>query len=381
MPAPANVLYDISPHTLGGTERFLARFFASLDRDRFAPLVVSRRNAAPLQFVRDRGIPTIVVPEYDSKSGVRRLADVIGARDIRLAQSNYYSFTLALAASVAGVPHIWRPGGHVSWGSGARSQTDAQLALEMMQLLSAKILCNSRFVASQFANHRPPVVVIPNGIPYTAAAPRRRSGTFRVGMVAHLTPQKRHHDFVRAAHQVVAARQDVEFVIHGGPVSDRASRLYAEKVSRDAGPLTRAGRFTIAAFAPERDDGPGDLDLVVLPSIGESFSNALLEAMATGLPVIATRSGGNPEIVEHRKTGLLIAPEEPRALADAILSLLRRPDVMRDMGRAGRARVRRRFRMEQCVMRYERVYEQVLGRDSSGRRARTELRSTRGLQC
>ena len=96
--------------------------------------------------------------------------------------------------------------------------------------------------------------------------------------------------------------------------------------------------------------------------------------MASGLPVIATRSGGNVEIVAHRRTGLLIPPQDPRALADAILSLLKRPALMRAMGRAGRAHVRRHFAIDKCVARYERVYTRLLGADSAnGRRARTEL--------
>ena len=315
-----------------------------------------------------------VLPEYDSPSGVRRLADLMRALNVRLAQSNYYSFTLALAASHAGVPHVWRPGGHVRWGSGVRSPRDARLAVEMMQLLSAAILCNSRFVARQFAKRHATLSVIPNGISVDQSPRRAQPGPFRIGMVAHLTRQKRHHDFVSAAKQVAAARPDVQFAIHGQVVSDAESRSYAKQVRRAAQPLMTAGRFAISAFEPRRDASPPDLDLVVLPSIGESFSNALLEAMASGLPVIATRSGGNVEIVAHRRTGLLIPPQDPRALADAILSLLKRPALMRAMGRAGRAHVRRHFAIDKCVARYERVYTRLLGADSAnGRRARTEL--------
>ncbi|MDZ4687221.1 MAG: glycosyltransferase [Planctomycetaceae bacterium] len=65
-----------------------------------------------------------------------------------------------------------------------------------------------------------------------------------------------------------------------------------------------------------------DCDVVVLPSTGESLSNAILEAMAAGIPVIAARSGGNAELVRHKVTGLLVPPLQPRALAGALLSLL-----------------------------------------------------------
>ena len=376
VPERVNVLYDISPRTLGGTERFLSRFLGCLDRDRFAPTVVSGCDGPPLQLLRAQDVPTVVIGDFESDAGVQRLAALMRARNIRLAQSNYYSFTVALAARAAGVRHIWRPGGHVAWGSGLRSAHDARVAVEMMQLLSTAILCNSRYVAAQFGRRPlPSVVVIHNGITMMSRRRRRRPGPFRIGMVAHLTPQKRHHHFLHAAERVADAREDVQFRIHGRPLPDPVSRTYAAEVRRAAARLIRSGRLTLAAFAPGEDPVADDLDVVVLPSIGESFSNALLEAMASGLPVIAARSGGNPELVEDRKTGLLVAPEEPRALADAMLTLVDCPALAQAMGSAARARVRRHFSLESCVARYEEVYRRVLATDgaSPARRAHTEL--------
>jgi glycosyltransferase involved in cell wall biosynthesis len=361
MSMPVRVLYDLSPHTLGGTEQFLSRFLPGLDPRLFDPVVVSRRDGPPLQMIRSLGIPTVVVPAFDSKSGVRQVAELIRARRVALTQSNYYSFTLALAASVAGTPHIWRPGGHVSWGSGIRTARDARLALEMMGLLSTAVVCNSRFVADQFADRlatRPQV--IPNGVHMRPPLPRRSAGRFRVGMVAHLTPQKRHRDFVRAATHVASMRDDVEFVIYGRPVSAPGSRVYGSQIRHAARTLSRERRFTFSDFLPSGNDPLRDLDLLVLPSIGESFSNAVLEGMAAGVPVIASRSGGNPEMVEHGTTGLLVPPRQSRLLADAVLELLADPARMRSMGRAGRARAQRRFSIDVCVRRYERAYARVI---------------------
>jgi glycosyltransferase involved in cell wall biosynthesis len=355
--APIRVLYDISPVTLGGTERFLGRFLSRLDRRRFAPMVVAKRDGPPLQLIRSLGVPVFVVPSYDAAPGVRRVADIIHRNRIRLAQSNYYSFTLGMAASLAGIPHVWRPGGHVSHGSGVRSARDAQLALEMMRLLSTTILCNSRFVAGQFLRDGGvPVHVIPNGISPRSWERQRRSNLFRIGMVAHLTPQKRHVDFIRAARRVVAVRDDVAFVIYGRPVSGPESRLYGAGLRREARDLMRHAHLTISAFAPGDDQLSTDLDILVLPSIGESFSNAVLEGMAAGQAIIAARSGGNPELVAEGATGVLVPPRRPRALADAMLHLVGHPSHMRAMGRAGRARVRRHFAIETCVARYQDVY-------------------------
>jgi glycosyltransferase involved in cell wall biosynthesis len=88
--------------------------------------------------------------------------------------------------------------------------------------------------------------------------------------------------------------------------------------------------------------------------------NAVLEAMAAGKPVVATRVGGVPEVVDDGVTGLLVPPRDPDALADAVVRLLRDPNRMRRMGQAGLERVRRHFSVEQMVRRTEALYEELL---------------------
>jgi glycosyltransferase involved in cell wall biosynthesis len=97
-------------------------------------------------------------------------------------------------------------------------------------------------------------------------------------------------------------------------------------------------------------------DVFVLPSHQEGFSNALLEAMAARLPVIATAVGGNRDAVVDKETGLLVPPRDPRALAAAILSLADNPDLRRSLGEASRRRAEQHFSLQACVDRYERLY-------------------------
>ena len=104
------------------------------------------------------------------------------------------------------------------------------------------------------------------------------------------------------------------------------------------------------------------MDLFVLPSLGEGVSNTILEAMATGLPVVATRVGGNPELVEERVNGLLVPVGDREALAEALLELADNPDGRRRMGEAGLARVRSTFNWDRTVEQYMKVYDHVLGR-------------------
>jgi glycosyltransferase involved in cell wall biosynthesis len=98
----------------------------------------------------------------------------------------------------------------------------------------------------------------------------------------------------------------------------------------------------------------------VNPSRAESFGVAALEAAASGLPVVASRVGGLPEIVADGETGLLVPPEAPAALAEALRSLIRSPERRRELGKAARARAVERYDWRRCAQAMERLYEAAL---------------------
>jgi sugar transferase (PEP-CTERM/EpsH1 system associated) len=161
--------------------------------------------------------------------------------------------------------------------------------------------------------------------------------------------------FVHLLNQEPNARESLRLVIIGdGPL-----RMEAEKLLRDA----NADR--LAWLPGEREDVPAimrSLDLFALPSLREGISNTILEAMASGLPVVATRVGGNPELVEERKTGLLIPPANSIALAGAIRSYLLHPELLSIHGQAGRKRAEDCFSLEKMVSGYTAVYDKLLER-------------------
>jgi sugar transferase (PEP-CTERM/EpsH1 system associated) len=127
--------------------------------------------------------------------------------------------------------------------------------------------------------------------------------------------------------------------------------------------LRSAGLEDLAWLPGERDDIPElmrAMDLFVLPSLREGISNTILEAMATGLPVAATRVGGNPELITENRTGTMIAPSDPIAMSDVILSYLREPNKGAAHGRNGRHRIEPNFTMDAMVDGYLNVYDSVL---------------------
>ncbi len=136
-------------------------------------------------------------------------------------------------------------------------------------------------------------------------------------------------------------------------VGDGPLRAQAQAV------LDEAGVADLAWLPGERADVPAvmrGLHAFVLPSLAEGISNTILEAMASGLPVVATAVGGNPELVADGRSGLLVPPDDVDAMAQALLRLARDPQAARAMGAAGRADVERRFSLDAMVAAYQRLY-------------------------
>ncbi|UCV24741.1 TIGR03088 family PEP-CTERM/XrtA system glycosyltransferase [Ferribacterium limneticum] len=129
--------------------------------------------------------------------------------------------------------------------------------------------------------------------------------------------------------------------------------------------LETAGLAELAWLPGERNDIPDimrGLDCFILPSLGEGISNTILEAMASGLPVIATDVGGNPELVQEGRTGHLVPAADPGALARAIINLAHSPEKSRAMGYAGRKRIEAQFSMTAMIDSYQQIYDRLLGR-------------------
>jgi glycosyltransferase involved in cell wall biosynthesis len=182
----------------------------------------------------------------------------------------------------------------------------------------------------------------------------------RVGMIGHLAPIKGQEDFIRAAAIVCARRDDVEFVIAGEDKSRGGEhRRNVEKLIDELG-LNQRVRLIgwvedVAKLLP-------DFDLFVSPSRSEPFGLSIVEAMASGTPVIATMSEGAREIVDDNQTGRLVPIGDTEAMASAIGELLSDRKERDRLSQNGQRVVRERFSLERMVVETEKVYEQVLGR-------------------
>ena len=164
-----------------------------------------------------------------------------------------------------------------------------------------------------------------------ARRPRRRP---TVLSVARMYPRKRLPDLLRAASGLRARIPDVEVrIVGGGP---EFARLRALAVELDLGTtVTFLGEVSASALAVEYVSA----DCFCLPSVQEGFGIVLVEAMAAGLPVVACRAAAIPEVVEHRRTGILVTPERPDELADAVERILEDRALREELGATGMKRV------------------------------------------
>ena len=231
--------------------------------------------------------------------------------------------------------------------------------------LSHLILCCSRAVADH-ARHVVGIPerllrVVPNGIDPPPAVDRGealeslgRPAPPVIGCVASLAPHKGQAVLLRAVDYLRPDRPLPTLVFVGdGPERAALEALAAER--------SRAARIL---FLGERRDARCLLpafDVLVIPSLGrEGFGLAAIEAMDAAVPVVASRVGGLPEVVDDGRTGLLVPPGEPAALAAAVGSLLDRPELRHAMGAEGRRQVAERFRAAGLAERIENLYEEAI---------------------
>ena len=225
-----------------------------------------------------------------------------------------------------------------------------------------RIVCNSRAAAARLVELGVPArkpIVIPNALPdecFRPAAPvlPRGAQILRVGLVARMNEKvKNHSALLRATAVLVKDFPQMEVVLAG----DGQLRPELEKLATDLG---IAGTVR---FLGERRDVPAvlaSLDIAVLVSLSESLPNAILEAMAAGLPVVSTRVGGSPEVVRQGESGFLVDSGNDTQLVEALGTLLQSESLRKQFGGRGREIARAQFGIGSIQKQYEDLYAETL---------------------
>jgi glycosyltransferase involved in cell wall biosynthesis len=180
----------------------------------------------------------------------------------------------------------------------------------------------------------------------------------RVGMIGHLAPIKGQEEFLRAAAIVCGTRNDVDFIIAGEDKSrDGMNRANIEKLIHDFG---LKHHVQLTGWTDEVASLLGTLDLFVSPARSEPFGLSIVEAMAAGVPVVATASEGAREIIDTDDCGRLVPIGDVAALAKAINDLLGDPNERERLARNARAVVNSKFTLERMVDRTELLFREVI---------------------
>jgi glycosyltransferase involved in cell wall biosynthesis len=356
--APLPIGIVLTSFDPGGTERQMTELIARLDRSRFEVFVACfRREGAWLPKVERAAAEVAAFPlrGFASPSTATQfLRFARWCRDRRLAilhACDFYANVFALpGAALARIP--LRIGSRRDLVLPGRSA--AQHRLQRMGYRHAhRVVANSQAAAAQVVAEglrADRVVVIPNGIDMARyrAAPHRPARRV-VTSVANLRREKGHDVLIAAAARVMRAHPDVVFhLVGGGPMRDAL-----ERQARDLG-VAEAVRFL-----GHREDVPQllyDSDVFVLPSLSEAFPNGVVEAMAAGLPVVASEVGGIPELITNGGTGMLVPPGDPQELATAIIRLLSDPAAASALSTAARATIERRYSFDRMVAAFEALY-------------------------
>jgi glycosyltransferase involved in cell wall biosynthesis len=383
--ANLTVLFVSSGGLLAGAERCLLETATVLARGPVRPIVVvpyAGKLSAELAS-RNLDVRVMELGVFRSRTELRspmvllrllqlvpacvRLARLIRRERVDVVHSNTSAvFAGAFAALITRRPHIWHvreilPRRGPAW----------RLVHWLIPRLSSRVVCVSSAVMDQF-DHAPPdqhqrLRLVADGIPVddfvAAAGELHRSPSPRVGMHSRINPWKGHETFVEAAARVRQKFPDTQFFIVGECLN--AYRPLRDRLVATVQRLGLDRHMTLTGYLPYHQVARllASYDVFVLPSSSpEPLGIVLLEAMAFGKPVVATNQGGPLDVVEPGVTGLLVPPDDPSAMADALIALLESAETRRAMGRAGAARVRDLFTIERHVAQLLDVYCEATGR-------------------
>ncbi|MBI3087370.1 MAG: glycosyltransferase family 4 protein [Candidatus Omnitrophica bacterium] len=362
----------ISSSELGGAERVVQLLCRSLDVERFAPAVVCPPSAAMERIAGERGMAywPLAFPVPVRWRAVRQLARLIREHRPDIIHTHliladlYGMLACRIARGPVWVSTIHGPNYLLPWGSPlerAQRWCLGWFYRALYQACDGVATCSEavkQAVSSGLGIRVAPskTTVIHNGIalqPFSAAlnGASRRAARPTVVCVSNFAPFKGHEVLVEALRRLTSPNPVRCLMVGDGPTRGRIERA-----------VQAAGLSQAVEFLGFRDDVPAILreaDAVVLPSHWEPFGLVILEAMAAGVPVVATAAGGVPEIVTDGETGLLVPPGDARAMAQAVARVLSEEPLRQRLVAQAAELVRTRFTAEAMARAYERWYEHL----------------------
>lgn len=361
-----SILHVIDTGGPGGAETVFLQCATRLDPRRFTCTAVIDNDAWLAEQVRARGHAPLIESARGSFNlrYLRRLAAI--AREVKadLICAHLYGSAIYASAlgALSGIPVVSVFHGGADIGSGDRFTS---LKSAIIRKGSRKVVFVSRTLREELAGTlrigAEREVIIPNGIDTAEFKPGRDDSIRRalslppdailVGAIGNIRPAKAYDNFLYAARALLDRSDRFHFVIagqYGGALAEGLMRLRSE--------LKLEERVSFLGLRSDVATVLHNLDIFALSSRSEGFSIACVEAMACGIPVVATRCGGPEEILDAQ-SGILVAPSNAGELAEAIQRIADEPATARALSAAGLKRAQAEFSLDTMLARYEAVFE------------------------
>jgi glycosyltransferase involved in cell wall biosynthesis len=353
-------MFVITSMPVGGAETLLVNLIRRLNRERFAPELCCLKTLGPLGEVLAQEVPTfagLLSGKYDLRV-LPRLVRLLRQRNVDAVVTvgaGDKMFWGRLAAWLAGVPVICSALHSTGWPDGVGRLNRLLTPLTDAFIGVAAAHGKHLIEGEGFPAHK--VHVIANGVDARRFAPRPASEELRaalglvpgapvIAVVAALRPEKNHELLLRSLRLVVNEVPTAQLLVVGdGPERPRLEAL--------AGELDLAGAVRFAGTRGDVAELLALADVFALTSHNEANPVSILEAMACGKPVVATRVGSIAETVLDGETGILAPPDSARRVSRHLIHLLRKPELARQMGRRGREAVVAGWSLERMVRGYE----------------------------
>ncbi len=371
IPTPPHLLFTCQSDYIGGAELELLYTLRVLRSKKIKISLLLSKKGAVARLFKNEGIKTTIIPSVaweryrEYLSTFLKKNHITGIHTFSL---RWLDFQTALVAKTMQLPFIWHIHARLEVIYPRLTMQQKEQAISLIHELSTRVITCSQFLSQPFRNMHmdKKVVTIANGIDTKKFAPlpnKRRMALRKrwhweetdivVGMLGRITPQKRLEDFIEAAGVAKARCPSLKFVATGSCAS-KQYRLSLQRRNRKNGyPVV----FT--DFCTDIPSLLNALDIAVLTSMHDAFPLSILEAMACGKPVIATASGGIPEIVTPGVTGILVPAGDTKAIADAITHLAKHPLEVKKMGNQARKKAIRHFDISLTVKKLEKLYGRI----------------------
>jgi glycosyltransferase involved in cell wall biosynthesis len=371
-----SIVVAAPPMKVGGTEQHLLHVLPGLARRGMDITVVLLESGGALEPALRSGVQSVIAPSINLPRPLRTAQQALAiwraARRVKAGVIHAFLSEPYIAATGARLL-LGKQGpvlvhGRRSLAFYSRKHRIGQRAEIASHSLASALVGNSTAVADELtveAGGPEKVCLIPNGIPLgemitseERAAARTRFGippdALVMTQVANLHVYKGHADLLNAVAAIRDKLPDPWRLLLPGRDGGEQEALLAQ-IAR----LGLAGHVILPGEWPGSREPYAASDIGILASHTEGFSNSLIEGMAVGLPMVATHVGGNVDALDDGENGFLVEPQSSEELASAILTLAEMPDLRQRLGLAARAKALRRFSLEACIDRYERLWRNL----------------------